>query len=44
MGKRFIDDGAGTSPSTSPEAFTVLIRGESRKWAKVIKDAGIQPE
>jgi tripartite-type tricarboxylate transporter receptor subunit TctC len=42
--KRFIDDGADPSPSASPEAFAALIRAEVRKWAKVIKDAGIQPE
>ncbi len=42
--KRFIDDGADPSPSASPEAFAALIRSEVRKWAKVIKDAGIQPE
>jgi tripartite-type tricarboxylate transporter receptor subunit TctC len=42
--KRFIDDGADPSPSVSPEAFAALIRSEVRKWAKVIKDAGIQPE
>jgi tripartite-type tricarboxylate transporter receptor subunit TctC len=42
--KRFIDDGADPSPSASPEAFAALIRDEVRKWAKVIKDAGIQPE
>ena len=42
--KRFIDDGADPSPSASPEAFAALIRGEVRKWAKVIKDAGIQAE
>jgi tripartite-type tricarboxylate transporter receptor subunit TctC len=42
--KRFIDDGADPSPSASPEAFAMLIRSEVRKWAKVIRDAGIQPE
>ena len=42
--KRFIDDGADPSPSASPEAFSLLIRSEVRKWAKVIKEAGIQPE
>lgn len=42
--KRFIDDGADPSPSASPEAFAALIRAEVRKWAKVIKDASIQPE
>jgi tripartite-type tricarboxylate transporter receptor subunit TctC len=42
--KRFIDDGADPSPSKSPEEFAALISSETRKWAKVIKDAGIQPE
>jgi tripartite-type tricarboxylate transporter receptor subunit TctC len=42
--KRFIDDGADPSPSASPEAFAVLIHSEVRKWEKVIRNAGIQPE
>jgi len=42
--KRFIGDGADPSPSKSPEEFGALLRSETRKWAKVIKDAGIQPE
>ena len=42
--KRFVDDGADPSPSASPEAFAALIRSEVRKWAKVIRDAGIQSE
>jgi tripartite-type tricarboxylate transporter receptor subunit TctC len=41
---RFIADGADPSPSKSPEEFAALIRSETRKWAKVIKDAGIRPE
>ena len=41
---RFVADGADPSPSKSPEEFAALIRSEVRKWAKVIKDAGIQPE
>lgn len=41
---RFIADGADPSPSKSPEEFAALIRSETRKWAKVIRDAGIQPE
>lgn len=42
--KRFVDDGADPSPSKSPEEFGALMRSETKKWAKVIKDAGIQPE
>ena len=42
--KRFIDDGADPSLSAAPEAFALLIRSEVHKWAKVIKDAGIQAE
>jgi tripartite-type tricarboxylate transporter receptor subunit TctC len=42
--KRFIDDGAEAAPSKSPEEFGALIRSELVKWAKVVKDAGIQPE
>jgi tripartite-type tricarboxylate transporter receptor subunit TctC len=41
---RFISDGADPNPSRSPEEFATLISSETRKWAKVIKDAGIQPE
>jgi len=42
--KRFIDDGAEPTPSSSPEEFAALIRAEIAKWTKVIKAAGIQPE
>lgn len=42
--KRFIDDGAEPTPSSSPEDFAALIRTEIAKWAKVIKAAGIKPE
>jgi tripartite-type tricarboxylate transporter receptor subunit TctC len=42
--KRFIDDGAETTPSSSPEEFGALIRSELAKWGKVVKDSGIQPE
>jgi tripartite-type tricarboxylate transporter receptor subunit TctC len=31
-------------PSASPEEFRAFMRAESRKWAKVIRDAKIQPE
>ena len=37
-------DGAEPSPSASPEEFAALIRAELIKWAKVVKDAGIQAE
>ena len=42
--KRFIDDGAEPTPSSSPEEFAALIHTEIAKWAKVIRDAGIRPE
>jgi len=44
MKKRFIDDGAEATPSSSPEEFGALIRSELVKWAKVVTDAGIKPE
>jgi tripartite-type tricarboxylate transporter receptor subunit TctC len=42
--KRFLSDGATPKPSASPEEFGGYIRGELKKWAKVVKAAGIQPE
>jgi len=42
--KRFIDDGAEPTPSSSPEEFAALIHTEIAKWANVIRDAGIKPE
>jgi tripartite-type tricarboxylate transporter receptor subunit TctC len=42
--KRFLDDGAEPSPSGSPEEFAAFMRSETIKWAKVIKDTGIQSE
>jgi tripartite-type tricarboxylate transporter receptor subunit TctC len=44
MRKRFQNDGAEATPSATPEAFAALIRADLAKWAKVVKDAGIQPE
>jgi len=41
--KRFINDGAEPVGGT-PEQFAVLIRSDTAKWAKVIKEAGIKPE
>ena len=42
--RRFVDDGAQPLPSASPEAFRSYMRAETKKWAKVIKDAGIQSD
>lgn len=42
--KRFLDDGAEVTPSATPEEFGNLVRVEVAKWAKVVKDAGIQAE
>lgn len=42
--KRFLDDGAEVTPSATPEEYGALIRAEVAKWAKVVRDAGIQPE
>lgn len=42
--QRYVGDGAEPAPSASPEAFREFIRAEGRKWAKVIRDAKIQPE
>ena len=42
--KRFLDDGAEITPSATPDEFGAMIRVEVAKWAKVVKDAGIQPE
>jgi tripartite-type tricarboxylate transporter receptor subunit TctC len=42
--ERFISDGAEPTPSGSPDEFGALIRAEMTKWAKVVRDARIQPE
>lgn len=42
--KRFIDGGADPAPSSSPEAFAALLQAELKKWARVVKEAGIKPE
>lgn len=42
--KRFLDQGAEPKPSSSPEEFGAMIRSELTRWAKVVKDSGIQPE
>jgi tripartite-type tricarboxylate transporter receptor subunit TctC len=42
--ERYLAGGGEPAPSASPEAFREFIRAEGRKWAKVIRDAKIQPE
>ena len=42
--KRLLDDGAAVAPSASPEAFREFIGSEMKKWANVIKTAGIEME
>jgi tripartite-type tricarboxylate transporter receptor subunit TctC len=42
--KRFVDDGAEPTPSSTPDEFGAFIRAELAKWAKVVKNAGIQAE
>jgi tripartite-type tricarboxylate transporter receptor subunit TctC len=42
--KRFLDDGAEVTVSAAPEEFGAMVRTEVPKWAKVVKDAGIQAE
>ena len=42
--KLFTDSGADMSPSASPEEFGEVIRAEVKKWAVLVKTAGIVPE
>jgi tripartite-type tricarboxylate transporter receptor subunit TctC len=42
--KLFTESGADMSPSASPEEFGEVIRAEIRKWAVLVKTAGIVPE
>ncbi len=41
--KRFIADGYEITPGT-PQDFAALLKSETAKWPKVLKDAGIQAE
>ena len=41
--KRFLDDGVEPVGST-PEEFAALIRSDTAKWARVVKDANIKAE
>lgn len=42
--KRFASEGGEPSPSRTPEEFGAMLRSEVRKWARVVKDAGIKPQ
>jgi tripartite-type tricarboxylate transporter receptor subunit TctC len=42
--KRLLDDGAEIKPSATPEEFAAMMRSEVAKWARVVKEARIQPE
>ncbi len=42
--KRYANDGGEAAPSRTPEEFGAMIRTEIRKWAKVVRDAGIKPQ
>lgn len=42
--KIFADSGAEAAASASPEEFAAFIRSEVKKWAKLVKEAGIKPE
>ena len=44
ISRRFLNDGAEPTPSRTPEEFGAVILAYLRKWAKVVKDAGIKPE
>jgi tripartite-type tricarboxylate transporter receptor subunit TctC len=44
VARRFHEGGAEATASTSPEEFAAFIRTEMKKWANVVKQAGIQPE
>jgi len=41
--ERLSGDGADPVGST-PEEFATFLRAETAKWAKVVRDAGLQPE
>ena len=42
--QRYTSEGAEPATSASPEEFREFMRAEGKKWAKVIRDAKIQPE
>jgi len=44
IAQQYLRGGGEPSPSATPEEFREFMRAESNKWAKVIRDAKIQPE
>jgi tripartite-type tricarboxylate transporter receptor subunit TctC len=42
--QRYTNEGGEPTTSASPEEFREFMRAEGKKWAKVIRDAKIQPE
>jgi tripartite-type tricarboxylate transporter receptor subunit TctC len=42
--QRFESQGAEVVDNSSPEAFATLVRSEHARFAKLIKEAGIQPQ
>jgi tripartite-type tricarboxylate transporter receptor subunit TctC len=42
--QRYTGEGGEPTASASPEEFREFMRAESKKWAKVIRDAKSQPE
>ena len=41
--RRFVNDGGDPQPSRSPEEFASYSRADMAKWAKVVREAGINP-
>ncbi len=41
ISKRFVAAGGEATPSRTPEEFGAMVQVEVKKWAKVVKDAGI---
>lgn len=44
VSKLFTGNGADMSPSASPDEFANVIRAEVKKWAVLVKTAGLTPE
>jgi tripartite-type tricarboxylate transporter receptor subunit TctC len=42
--ERFQRDGAEPTPSTSPEAFTALVRSEVARWHKLVATVGLKSQ
>lgn len=42
ISKRFVAAGGEAAPSRTPEEFGAMVQTEVKKWAKVVKEAGIK--